>query len=253
MNIITIKICSKSLITYALWGLQIIVFAPPTLLLVCLPASWRFDTRLYYWLMSAWCWCIVRSTFISYEVHGRENVPVFPNQPSIIAMNHMSALDIPVVEMVAGNYPHVWISKDYSKVPFLGFVLKRMHVLVSLAGLRKPLATIKATHTLTHKKLRHVFIFPEGRRYDDGAIHDFYAGYAVLAEMLDRPVVPILLTGLHAIYPKNSWYFNTTGNKITVTIGAPIHYKDYASREEFLDKVSNWFKLEQKKLNALSR
>ena len=65
------------------------------------------------------------------NIRGKEYLPGYPRMPSLILMNHSSALDIPIVEMLVGTFPHVWMSKDlYGKVPFLGMLLRRMHVLV---------------------------------------------------------------------------------------------------------------------------
>lgn len=242
----------RSCVTFLIWGCSIAIVYPFIFLLVCLPESVRRDSKIYHYIFSWWCWLIVRATFVSCKVFGRENVPVYPNNPAVVVMNHGSALDIPAVMMVLGMYPQVWMSNDYRKTPLLGFILKRMHVIVLRSGLKNPLSTIRSVYALTKNFDRHVCLFPEGRRYNDGEIHSFYSGYAVLAEMLERPVVPILLVGTHALFPKNSWYLNTYKKELIISIGKPISRLECATREEFLDKVANWFKLEQDRLRYKS-
>ena len=116
-------------ITYCLWFILI----PPFIFLLffqaMLPASVRYSNRFFYFVSQCFSWCILRSSFISLKVIGRKNLSIYPHDPAIIVMNHTSALDIPLVQMIVGSYPYTWIGHArYTKIPFFGFIFKKMHI-----------------------------------------------------------------------------------------------------------------------------
>ncbi len=209
-----------------------------------LPATVRYDNRIYFFLTQFYTRVLIFFTFMSIDIKGRENLPEYPKNPSIILMNHTSFLDIPIIEMLFPGYPHVWVSNDYSKVPLFGFMLRRMNVLVQRKKKNIMLGVIKQAYRLTHNKLRHLFIFPEGTRYRDGNIHDFHKGFALLVEKLDRPVIPIAVWGLHKNFPKKSIIVDSSASNVKIRIGEPISHKNFASRQDFICYVQAWFEQE---------
>jgi long-chain acyl-CoA synthetase len=65
-----------------------------------------------------------------------------------------------------------------------------------------------------------ILIFPEGTRSPDGRLQPFKLGIGLLARELGLPVVPVHLSGLHAILPKGrSW---PRRGSVTVTVGEPL-------------------------------
>jgi 1-acyl-sn-glycerol-3-phosphate acyltransferase len=214
----------KTSFTYTVWAVTV----PPLLgvcgILALLPARLRYDNRLYFVISTFVGRLIITATGTSFVIHGKENLPAYPQQPAIIVMNHSSALDIPMAEIVVGSYPHVWISKSsYGKIPLFGFLLKRMHVMVDTTARRDAAAALIRTHALLKNASRHVLIFPEGTRSSDGKIGTFLPGFALLAKKLNRPVIPITMTNMHKLYPKNTWLIDSDNHHVTITIGKPLH------------------------------
>ena len=82
-------------------------------------------------------------------------------------------------------------------------------------------------------------IFPEGKRYIDGEIHNFYEGFAVAAKRLNRPVVPVLIKNLNKIFPPDSILIGY--EKLEIVIGKPFEYNIENSTEEFKNTVHEWF------------
>ena len=83
----------------------------------------------------------------------------------------------------------------------------------------------------------HIILFPEGKRHNDGKIHDFHPGFALLAKKLNRPVIPIRLTDLHKIIPKGKILINYHSAKPTMVIGKPLYIRDDESIYDFAERI----------------
>jgi len=86
-------------------------------------------------------------------------------------------------------------------------------------------------------------IFPEGGRYTDGTVHDFYGGFVILAKKTGRPVVPVRIFGVHKVYPPDTFWVQKY--PITVVVGKPFVYQEGDTDQAFKDRVYQWF-IEQK-------
>lgn len=114
-----------------------------------------------------------------------------------------------------------------------------MNVVVDPSGLRKLVASLNEAVRLVEGKNSHVMIFPEGGRYTDGKVHNFFYGFAVLAKKLHRPVVPVCMHNLGKVYPPYSFF--VYNYPIKVIIGEPMHFKENETEEQFLQRVHAWF------------
>ena len=104
-----------------------------------------------------------------------------------------------------------------------------------MKGMRTLLQTI---NTLKEKPW-DVVIFPEGGRYTDGKLRDFFGGFILLATKLDRPIVPIKITGVQKVYPPHTFWIYYY--PITVTIGAPLIRNANETDDMFKERAYNWF------------
>lgn len=125
------------------------------------------------------------------EVRGIENVAKAGDR-CVIAINHLSFLDAPVMLSLLDDKPVFAIDWQIAKAwwvkPFLG--IARAYPMDPT----KPLSTrglineVKAGHRLV--------IFPEGRITVTGALMKIYDGAAMIADKADAMVVPVRLEGL---------------------------------------------------------
>lgn len=229
--------------TYIIW----ILCVPPLMLicgiLACLPARLRYDNRLYFVISTFISHFILRASGIKIAISGHENLPNYPQAPAIFVMNHSSSLDIPLVEIVAGTYPHVWLSKaSYGNIPLFGFLLRRMHVLVDTTSRKDAGAALIKTYSLLKNASRHALVFPEGTRSLDGNVGNFFSGFALLAKKLNRPIIPVVISGIHKVYPKNSLIIDSLAPTVTITIGKPLFCPPSVSSDEFATNVHHYFK-----------
>jgi 1-acyl-sn-glycerol-3-phosphate acyltransferase len=181
-------------------------------------------------------------SFVYVKKRGEENLPKYPDSPAIIVANHTSSIDIFLLESLIGTYPHIWISKsEYLSIPLFSILLKRMHIPVKReSSVDAGRALVKA-YKQAQGISSHILMFPEGRRYQDGKVHEFNPGFALLAKKLQRPVIPIAITGLHKIFPKGTFLINYHAARPTLTIGKPITMQDDESTEQFSKRVHDWF------------
>jgi len=112
-------------------------------------------------------------------------------------------------------------------------------VLVDMSSPMKGMRSlIEAIKVINNKKM-HVIIFPEGGRYTDGKVHDFFGGFVILARKTGRPVVPIRIFNANKVYPPNTWLANYA--PITVVIGERMYIGEHETDEAFKNRVFDWF------------
>jgi len=213
--------------------------------LACLPAKIRYDNRLYFFFSTIVSQMVLAALFVRIKIRGRQNLARYPENPSIIIANHASALDIPLLEIIAQTYPHVWLSKaEYLKIPFFGFLLARMHVTVDRTHETSAGRAFVKVYQLIKNHPRHLLLFPEGTRYDDGKIHDFNEGFALLAKKLGRPVIPVVITGVAHAFSAKSFLIDSSAGPITMSIGKPMICMSDESVEDFVKRVHTFFQEE---------
>ena len=118
----------KTLLSYTIIGIAACFFVPPCLVIACLPARYRYDNRVFFFLTDRFYKIVIAATFNKYIVEGKEHLPT---EPAIFVANHQSSLDIPVLGSLCNGYPHVWLVLElYLQTPILGFFIKRMFIAV---------------------------------------------------------------------------------------------------------------------------
>ncbi len=224
-----------------------IILAVP---IIFLPPSWRYASRWYYGVGHYCSRIFLRAAGISFHLEGKEKLDALTTTPAVIVINHQSCLDAFIVEMLLGCQPRIAFSNDYSRAPLLGTILRRMHVIVGRSSVRSSNAALDKAIDLAKTHGNHVVIFPEGTRHADGHVHKFYRGFTVLAEQLNRPVVPIFCHGMHKIMPKGSSCMKQRKEPVFIRVGDQFVFDPATqTREEFLEKVHNWFILEAGRVN----
>src|SRR5262249_21216179 len=153
----------------------------------------------YFWCSYIFFWTLLKGSLLPITFIGAEKIP---NTPAIIVANHQSALDIPLIAVLVKGHPHIWLAKEeLLSSPILRFILPRMAVLIDMSSPQKGLRSIIQTINLLNGKNRHAIIFPEGTRYTDGAVHEFFGGFVLLAKKTGRPVVPVRIFNVNKAYP----------------------------------------------------
>jgi 1-acyl-sn-glycerol-3-phosphate acyltransferase len=164
----------------------------------------------------AWAWLILKTTGVRVETRGLDKLD--PKQSYVLASNHQSIYDIPIVFASVPLQLRI-ISKDsIARVPFLGWHLQRTgHLLIDRknpgAGILKKMAKLVSG-------ARSLIIFPEGTRSVDGTVGRFKGGSFLLAIDAGLPVVPVSIAGSRHVMLKGR--LMTCPGRVTLTVHEPI-------------------------------
>ncbi len=233
---------SISTITFTLIGrLFLIIFliflAPFLLLSLLMPRKLLVDNWLFKIVSRIFYWFCVRCSFIPISYEGLENIP---QEPSVIISNHQSSFDIPLIGYALGNRSHVWLAwSELAKSVLLRFLLPRNSILVDTSSPVKGMRTLVQAIQIVKTHPWDLIIFPEGGRYTDGTVREFFGGFALIAKKINRPVVPIKIIGVNKVYPPNTFWIYY--HPVTVIIGAPFHILPDETDESFKNRIFQWY------------
>jgi 1-acyl-sn-glycerol-3-phosphate acyltransferase len=165
---------------------------------------------------------LLAKTVFSYRAFGRENL--IEEGPAIMAANHQSYLDPPLVGITCRNEIYFLARKTLFEKKLLGSLISRVNALpVDLS--RGDLAAIRTIINLL-KEGHRTAIFPEGTRSLDGNIQQARPGIGMIIAKTLVPVVPIRIFGSFEAWPKRG---KIRPHPITVVVGKPMRFV----KEEF--------------------
>ena len=202
-----------------------------------MPKEWRYKSKFFYRLIYVSYWLICKCFLMPIKIVGAEHIP---QEPVIIAANHQSALDIPLVGAVCKGAPHIWLawSELWDRIS-LKLFLSRMALPLDVTSPHKAMRSlVKALNIISDNHL-HAIIFPEGARFTDGKVHDFYAGFVIIVKKTGRPLVPVYIDNAYKVYPPGA--FIAAWHPIQVTVGQPMIMQEGETDDAFKDRVYQWF------------
>jgi 1-acyl-sn-glycerol-3-phosphate acyltransferase len=186
-----------------------------------------------YWFFHTLFGMIARVAF-QYRAYGQENI--IEEGPAIMAVNHQSYLDPPLVGITCKNELYYLARKTLFEKKLLGPIISRVNALpVDLS--RGDLAAFRSVMKLLQEGHRTV-IFPEGTRSLTGQIQKARPGIGMIIARTLAPVVPIRIFGSFEAWPKGG---KIRPHPITVVVGKPIRFKkdDFAAHNrEVYQKIS---------------
>jgi len=187
--------------------------------LAALPGG-MFDPsgRRQHWFSSTWSWLIIKSIFSPVKVTGLEKIDT--TKPHIYAVNHASALDIPVLYVHLPFQFRIAFKKELLSYPVVGWHLKRSgQVCIDQQNPSHSISSIRAALKGLKSGLPLV-IFPEGGRSHDGRIKPFLAGAFFMAIKAQVDVVPVALVGTYELLPMDTYHIKC--RPLEMRIGEPI-------------------------------
>jgi 1-acyl-sn-glycerol-3-phosphate acyltransferase len=156
------------------------------------------------------------------EIKGKENVPA--EGGVLVAANHISYLDPPLVGAVVPRRATFMARKGLFEMPVLRWMIKSAAFPVDRERTRP--STIKET-VRRLKQGELIAIFPEGRRSDTGKLMEAKRGIGMLSSLSKAPVVPTLIVGTDKALPANAKWLKRA--RVTVVFGKPIYYNSIAN------------------------
>src|SRR3954452_16228384 len=162
-----------------------------------------YDPRGYqqHWCARTWCRLIARTVGARVRVHGVEKID--PSVSYVFLSSHQSYMDIPAMLGYLPVQLRIAAKKVLFKIPFMGWHLARAgHIPVDRSSTQTAVATMQKAADKIREGIC-AFVFPEGTRSPDGALHAFKKGGFKLAMQARVPIVPVTIIGSRQVLPKN--------------------------------------------------
>ena len=183
--------------------------------------------RILHGFARFWSQLIMKTIFSPVKVTGLEKIDV--SKPYVIAVNHASAIDIPVLYVYLPFQFRIVFKKELLIYPIVGWHLKRSGQVCidqqnpsrSIASIRSALKGLKSGIPLV--------IFPEGGRTSDGEIKPFLPGAFFLAIKAQVDVIPVALIGTYELLPMDTFHIKC--RPLEMRVGEPISTAGYTLRD----------------------
>ena len=166
----------------------------------------------------SWSRLIMKTILSPVRVRGLEKIDT--SKPHVYAVNHASAMDIPVLYVYLPFQFRIVFKKELLKYPVIGWHLKRSGQVCidqqapsrSIASIRSAMKSLKSGMPLV--------IFPEGGRTADGRIQPFLPGAFFLAIKAQVDIVPVALLGTYELLPMDTYHIKS--RPLEMRVGQPI-------------------------------
>lgn len=180
-------------------------------------------------VMRFWGRALIRVGRFPVRVEGAERIP--PGG-AILASNHQSLLDIP---LLISAFPRdvLFLAKgELRRIPLFGRAMERAGNL--FVNREDPRDAVLLARSVGERVARGalVVIFPEGTRSGDGTIGEFKEGAFTLARKTDAPLLPVFIDGGREAMPKGALLFRKAAFRVRVL--PPVSREGHPGRDELV-------------------
>jgi 1-acyl-sn-glycerol-3-phosphate acyltransferase len=188
--------------------------------------------RIQHGFARLWSWLILKTIACPVSVIGLDRIDT--SRPHLYCVNHLSALDIPVLYVHLPFQFRIMAKKELFRYPFLGWHLRRSgQISVDQENARAALKSLNQAVALLKRGVPLV-IFPEGGRSANGHLQPFMSGGFFSAIKAGVDVVPMAIVGTYEALKMNT--FHIRPRPLQLVVGEPISSAGYSLRES--DKLA---------------
>jgi 1-acyl-sn-glycerol-3-phosphate acyltransferase len=182
---------------------------------------------LQHGMARLWSRMILGTIGARVTVEGLEKIDT--SKARVYVVNHLSALDIPVLYVYLPFHFRILAKKELFRYPFMGWHLKRSGQIPVV--LENPKASIRSLHLAIAAVKRNMplVVFPEGGRSPDGQLQPFMGGAFYTAIKAQADIVPMALTGTYETLKMNTWHIMP--HPVRLMVGDPIPTAGLTSRD----------------------
>lgn len=179
-----------------------------------------------------WLLCfIIFYLFYRHKVYGKEHLP---KDGGIIAANHLSFLDPPLLGISVFE-PICFLARhSLFKPPILSRLLPKLNtfpvkVTVEEDGTRVTRLDASILRILCQKikEGQKVVVFPEGSRSLDGTLQPIKPGIGMMARLANCPIIPTYIEGTFEVWNKDRKFPKLWG-KTSCHFGKPIQWSEFS-------------------------
>lgn len=186
--------------------------------------KWQY--QLTWWFLR-FCFTI----YFRWRIQGADNVPA--SGPVILASNHASFLDPPLVGCATNREASYLARESLFDVPVLGTIIRIINALPVDREGKSP----KGLKAILDRLAEGwpIVLFPEGTRTSDGSLLPARAGVGLAVIKSRAPVVPVRIIGSFEAYSREMKF--PRPRKITVVFGQPMTFEDEIATVQSGDKA----------------
>jgi len=187
-----------------------------------------FANRCFYSFGRALVYC-----FLKIYCAFRREGPYLPEGPFIVAANHESFIDPPILQLAVGRrrVRFLMIESFYYTRLLNRFCNVMRCVAVKTESLNK--TTMNLALEILEARLP-VAIFPQGARMEPGDLGGASKGVAFLARRAQVPVIPVRIRGTGRVLPKGAWF--PRPRRVSVHVGDAIEFPQGEGEKVSLDE-----------------
>ncbi|MHC1713983.1 MAG: lysophospholipid acyltransferase family protein [Acidaminococcaceae bacterium] len=156
---------------------------------------------------------VLAKIFLRLEISGTENIPL--NGPVVIASNHVSLLDPPIIGVASSRKIH-FMAKQELFVPIIGSIYRTLGAFPVRRGAADRNAIKYGIDLLLAEKV--LAIFPEGTRSKNGQLGKAEPGALMMAGKARAVIIPTAVSGTNLRSSGRIW------PKVKVKFGKPIYF-----------------------------
>jgi 1-acyl-sn-glycerol-3-phosphate acyltransferase len=184
---------------------------------------------MIYWLSRKTFEILIHILF-RFEALGTENVP---GAPCLIASNHASLLDPPLVGIACKkHFIDFMAKKELFDRPFFGRWCRMVGCIEVKRGDNAVKSLKEAARRLSQGRV--VAIFPEGTRSVTGEMQNAKRGTGFLIAKANVPVLPVFVDGSGKAIPKGGKW--NIGARVRVYIGKPVMPYEFSALRAGVDR-----------------
>ena len=169
---------------------------------------------------------ILAKILFRYRAVGSENIPSCG--PALLASNHASYLDPPLVGLGIWRRIHYLAKEDLFCNRIVSFILDLFHA-IPVNRDRMDKRTLRRILDL-FKKGEILLIFPEGTRTPNGNLQPLKPGIGMIVCLAKVPVIPVYIKGSYNILPRHSKMIRL--KPCTVYYGKPLKFEKYLNEKK---------------------
>jgi 1-acyl-sn-glycerol-3-phosphate acyltransferase len=154
------------------------------------------------------------------RIEGADHLP--PSGPVLIAPNHVSYLDIPLLGAMIDRPLHFMGKSSLFRGRWVGRLYRMLNGFPIERGSRSRIGLSEAVNRL--KRGCCVVMYPEGGRSLSGRLQEPMPGIGMIVAQSGATVVPAYVAGTDKVLPVGAWLIRF--HPVTVFLGEPIDFSE---------------------------
>ena len=213
----------RSLFAWVFVGIATIVFGVLAVVTAPLPPRGEWFRRL----SRGWSGIIFFTSGVTVEVLHPERL--IRGRSFVIAANHESFYDIPVLFSVLPMATRFLAKRNLFRMPFLGWSMAAAGFIPVDRGDRAHSREVVDTALSRLQGGISLVVFPEETRTRTGDLLPFKSGAALFALKSGLPLLPIGMSGTFRILRRGGFF--VTPSRVFVSVGEPIEVEGRSTRD----------------------